>query len=181
MTAEVCCAHRRRHLANSGTQLVIRRISPRHTALHELTLLTLKHQHLAHFRHAGVAFLSFDVYDTPPVHALPLARSAVGADTFDEEGNPLTGEGTLDELEAVLAPEAAAASAAAAAGAAANGALGEAPAKGVTLLGGLVDSKSKVGLGCVSRSSIRRQLWSSANALKLGKLVRRHKCTSAAC
>lgn len=94
--------------------------------------------------HAGVAFLSFDVYDTPPVHCLPLGREE-GGDLFDDEGNPAKGDGTLDELEAVLAPEAAAASAASLAEAKANGLVpGDQPQKGVTLLGGLVDRKSKV-------------------------------------
>ena len=55
-------------------------------------------------------------------------------------------QGTLDELEAVLAPEVAAANAALEAEARANGlAPGQQPQQGVTLLGGLVDRKSKVG------------------------------------
>jgi hypothetical protein len=49
----------------------------------------------------------------------------------------------------VLAPEVAAANAAAEAEAKANGLMpGEQPQKGVTLLGGLVDRKSKVGTAC---------------------------------
>jgi hypothetical protein len=55
-------------------------------------------------------------------------------------------KGTLDELEAVLAPEVAAANAALEAEARANGlAPGQQQQQGVTLLGGLVDRKSKVG------------------------------------
>lgn len=55
-------------------------------------------------------------------------------------------QGTLDELEAVLAPEVAAANAALEAEARANGlAPGQQQQQGVTLLGGLVDRKSKVG------------------------------------
>jgi hypothetical protein len=38
---------------------------------------------------AGVAFLSFDIYDMPPVHALPLGRTS--EDLVDEEGNPTQG------------------------------------------------------------------------------------------
>jgi hypothetical protein len=56
-------------------------------------------------------------------------------------------QGTLDDLEAVLAPEVAAANAALEAEARANGlAPGQQQQQqGVTLLGGLVDRKSKVG------------------------------------
>jgi hypothetical protein len=39
---------------------------------------------------AGVAFLSFDVYDMPPVHALPLGRTS--EDLEDEGADPSKGK-----------------------------------------------------------------------------------------
>mmetsp|Transcript_12197 Transcript_12197/g.36597 ORF Transcript_12197/g.36597 Transcript_12197/m.36597 type:complete len:1238 (-) Transcript_12197:225-3938(-) len=118
---------------------------------------TLPHL-LAVAANSGVAILTFDAYDTPPVALLPLRRSTA-EEAGEFEGGLLDdpaagGDGGLDELEAVLDPDGAAARAAAQA--AAEAAEGHPQEAGVTLLGGLVDSTSK---GQAYLTVVGKALW----------------------